>query len=143
MTAQRSHYFHYDQPYISPSPSTFHPTNTPRGFHVETTWKRSFPRRFNVESTWCVCKDYHCPDSLKLITRLRLGLSHLRFLKFKHNFQDTLNPTCCCDTVKTTIHYLLHCPNFSNERVTLFSKLQSTDENILSKDDSKIFGVFW
>ena len=34
------------------------PTNTPRGFHVETTWKRSFPRRFNVESTLCVCRDY-------------------------------------------------------------------------------------
>ena len=31
------------------------PTDTPRGFRVETTWKRSFPRRFNVESTWCVC----------------------------------------------------------------------------------------
>ena len=32
---------------------SYHPTNTPRGFHVETTWKRSFPHRFNVESTWC------------------------------------------------------------------------------------------
>ena len=32
-----------------------YPANTPRGFHVETTWKRPFPRRFNVESTWCVC----------------------------------------------------------------------------------------
>ena len=32
------------------------PTNTPRGFHVETTWKRTFPRRFNVESTWSVCR---------------------------------------------------------------------------------------
>ena len=31
-----------------------------------------------------------CPDSLKLIASL--GLSHLRFHKFKHNFQDTLNP---------------------------------------------------
>ena len=31
----------------------FHPTNTPRGFRVETTGTRSFPRRFNVESTWC------------------------------------------------------------------------------------------
>ena len=30
--------------------------NTPRGFHVETTWKRPFPRRFNMESTWCVCR---------------------------------------------------------------------------------------
>ena len=33
------------------------PANTPRGFHVETTWKQLFPRRFNVESTWCVCRD--------------------------------------------------------------------------------------
>ena len=28
-----------------------------RGFHVETTWKRSFPRRFNVKSTWCVSRE--------------------------------------------------------------------------------------
>ena len=33
-----------------------HPTSTPHGFHVETTWKQSFPRCFNVESTWCVCR---------------------------------------------------------------------------------------
>ena len=83
----------------------------------------------------------HCPDGLKLITRLRLGLTHLRFHKLKHNFQDTLNPICSCGTVETTIHYLLHCPNFSNERLTLFNKLQSIDENILSKKDPKISKV--
>ena len=33
------------------------PTNAPRGFHVETTWKRPFPRCFNVESMWCVCRE--------------------------------------------------------------------------------------
>ena len=33
------------------------PTNTRRGFHVETTWKRLFPRRFNVESTSCVGRE--------------------------------------------------------------------------------------
>ena len=32
------------------------PKNTPRVFHVETTWKRPFPRRFNVEYMWCVCR---------------------------------------------------------------------------------------
>ena len=31
-------------------------TNTPRVFHVETTWKLPFPRRFNVEYKCCVCK---------------------------------------------------------------------------------------
>ena len=32
------------------------PTNTPRVFHLEKTWKRPLPRRFNVECTWCVCR---------------------------------------------------------------------------------------
>ena len=80
----------------------------------------------------------HCPDGLKLITRLRLGLSHLQFHKFKHNFQDTLNPICSCGTVETNIHYLLHCPIFSHEKLTPFNKLQSIDQNILSKGDSNI-----
>ena len=29
---------------------------------------------------------------IELVTRLRLGLSHLREHKFNHNFQDTINP---------------------------------------------------
>ena len=33
------------------------PTNIPRVFHVETTWRRSFPRRFNVEYKWSVCRE--------------------------------------------------------------------------------------
>ena len=79
---------------------------------------------------------YHNPKGLKLITMLRLGLSHLRFHKFKHSVQDTLNPICNCGTVETTVHYLLHCPNFSNEKLIFFNKLRSIDANILSKVDS-------
>ena len=52
-------------------------------------------------------------------------MSHLRFHKFKHSFQDTLNPICKCGTVETAIHYLIH----------------SIDENILSKGDSSISKV--
>ena len=40
-----------------------------------------------------------------------------------------------------SIHNLLHCPNFSNERLILFNKLQSIDENILSKDHFNISKV--
>ena len=83
----------------------------------------------------------HNPKGLKLITRLRIGLSHLRFHKFKHNFQDTLNSIFNCGTVETTIYYLFHCPNFLNERLTFFNKLQSIDENILSKGNSNISKV--
>ena len=38
----------------------------------------------------------HSPKGIKLITSLRLGLSHLREHKFRHNFQDALNPICSC-----------------------------------------------
>ena len=53
----------------------------------------------------------HDPKVVKVITRLRLGLSYLREHKFKHNFQDSINPLCNCghDTESTT-HFLLHCP---------------------------------
>ena len=86
---------------------------------------------------------FHChnPKGLKLTTRLRLLLSHFRFHKFKHSFQYTLDHTCNCGTVEASIHYLLHRPNFSNERLTLFNKLQIIDENILIKDDSNISKV--
>ena len=38
------------------------------------------------------------PLGIKLLTRLRLGFSHLSNLehKFRHNFGDSLNPLCSC-----------------------------------------------
>ena len=35
-------------------------------------------------------------EGLKLLTRMRLGLSHLADHKFRHNFQDYLNLICSC-----------------------------------------------
>ena len=72
---------------------------------------------------------------------MRLGLNHLRFHKFKHSFQNTLNLFCNCGFIETTSHLFLHRPNFSGERLTLLNKLQSIGENILSKDNSDISKV--
>ena len=81
----------------------------------------------------------HNPIGIKLITRLRLGLSHLRDHKFKHNFLDCLNPICCCgQDIETTVHYLLHCPIFSDERSIFFNNIRRIDENVLSDSDPKI-----
>ena len=38
----------------------------------------------------------HKPRRICLITRIRLGLFHLKENKFKHGFQDTLNQLCSC-----------------------------------------------
>ena len=89
----------------------------------------------------------HSSKGIKLITRLRLGLSHLREHKFRHNFKDTVNSISSCrDDIKTTNYYLFNCPNYIDERRTLLDNLQSIGENIHDKNDSQIselllFGV--
>ena len=53
---------------------------------------------------------YKCsnnPRGIYLIARLSLGLSHLKEHKFKHGFQDMLNPLCSCvNNVESTEHFL-------------------------------------
>ena len=39
---------------------------------------------------------YNNFEGLKLLTRMRLGLGYLADHKFRHNFQDCLNPICSC-----------------------------------------------
>ena len=57
---------------------------------------------------------------MRLISRLCVGMSHLREHKFKQNFQDCLNPICSCGLdIESTSHFLLHCPSFNDERHTL------------------------
>ena len=71
--------------------------------------------------------------------RLRLGLSHLRDHKFKHNFPDYLNPVCFCGKdIETTVCYLLHCTIFSDERSIFLKSIRSIDENVLSGNGSRI-----
>ncbi len=61
---------------------------------------------------------------LKLLTRLRLNLSHLNEHKFLHNFHDTLNPLCSCSLeIESLTHFMLHCPFYINPRTTLNDNL--------------------
>ena len=58
----------------------------------------------------------HNPKGIRLVTRLRLGLNHLREHKFKYSFQGCLCPLCLCgNDVKSSGHLLLHCPIYSNK----------------------------
>ena len=48
----------------------------------------------------------HKVQGLKLLTRLWLGLSYLRYNKLKHNFLDTINPLCSCGSdIVTSLHF--------------------------------------
>ena len=56
----------------------------------------------------CYFFDIHNPKGIKLITRLRLGLSHLRKHKFKQSFQDTINSLCNCgEDIESATHFFL------------------------------------
>ena len=57
--------------------------------------------------------DCHNPKGIKLITRLRLDLNHLREHKFKHSFQDTTNPLCNCgQDIESSTHFSSTVPSF-------------------------------
>ena len=84
---------------------------------------------------------YNCdnPKGLKFVTRLRLGLSHLREHKFKYSFQDTINLLCSCGIdIESTEHFLLHCPKFVNERRILLSTIGNINYKLLENTDSNL-----
>ena len=68
------------------------------------------------------------------MTRLRIGLSHLKEQKFKRNFQEFVDPLRSCrNDIESTVHFFLHCPNFATERKTLLNKLKSINASIWPK----------
>ena len=84
---------------------------------------------------------FNCNSSkgLKFVTRLCLGLSHLREHKFKHSFQDSINPLCSCSLdVESTIHYFLHCPRFTIERHTVLNTISQIDNKLLDSNESNL-----
>ena len=81
----------------------------------------------------------HNPKGIKLLTGLRVGLSHLREHKFKHSFQDILNPICTCGKdIETTSHYLLHCPDYLEERKTLLNTISCSVPNIFDFNNDQL-----
>ena len=81
----------------------------------------------------CQC---HNPKGIKFVTRSRHGLSHLQEHKFKHSFQDTLNPLCSCGhDIESASHYFLHCPLFHAKRSTLLNNINQFDSTIFNKSE--------
>ena len=76
---------------------------------------------------------------LKLLTRLRIGFSHLKEHKFKHNFQDSIDPLCSCgNDIESTVHFFLHYPNFTTQRQTLLNKLRSINASIIAETENSV-----
>ena len=73
-------------------------------------------------------KIYNIFDSegLTFLLLLRLGFSHLNEHRYRHNFQNCLNPLRSSRLeIEDTWHYLLHCHHFLHYRVVLNKSVKS------------------
>ena len=69
----------------------------------------------------------HNRNGIKLVTRLRLGLRHLRAHNFKHSLQDIRNPLCSCGLdIETT------------SQPHLLNNINEMDSRIFNKSDSVV-----
>ena len=79
---------------------------------------------------------------IKLLTRLRLGFSHLPEHKFRHNFTDSLNPLYSCFLeIESTLHFFLHCQNYTTLRRALMTDLKNINDAIMSLNESDLLHV--
>ena len=88
--------------------------------------------------------DVHNRIDIKLLNRLKFNFSHLNEHKFRHNFQETVNPFYRCDAkTETTGHYLLRCPLFSDQRTKLLESLSNLNDTLLNHCDDGIVNILF
>ena len=73
---------------------------------------------------------------MKLFTRLRVDLRHLRIHKFRHNFQDPINSLCSYSLeIELTYHFFLLYQKFVTPGTNLMNEFRKLDSNILNLDE--------
>ena len=78
----------------------------------------------------------------KLLTKLRLGLSHLNENRFNHNIQNCINLLYTCSLeVESTVHFFLHCHHYHNIRARLLNSLEVVDTNLLKLSEKQLTKV--
>ena len=82
------------------------------------------------------------PLGIKLLTRLRLGFSHLSEHKFRHNFADSLNPLCYFSLqTESALHFFLRYQNYTTLRRALMTDLKNINDAIMSWNESDLLHV--
>ena len=84
----------------------------------------------------------HNPKAIKHLSRIKLGLSYLCEHKFKHSFEDILNPICACGSdIETRCHHLISCPIFDAKRNTFLNNIRQIAHSILHLNHSQVTHV--
>ena len=92
-----------------------------------------------LENSVFIC---HNPIGIKYLPRIKLEFSHLCYHKFKHGFLDAIDPLCSCSTrIENTVHYFLHCQNFSTAQNTFLNEIAIVERSIINQDEIKIIQI--
>ena len=76
---------------------------------------------------------------VKILARLKFGLSHFREDKLKHSLHDSLKPSWSCSRyIETSAHFVLHYPNYSNERSVFLNIIGSIDGKSLRRSNFQV-----
>ena len=126
LTIFKSEYYFFKNSFF---PSPISEWNKLNLSHRNSERSLTFTKNFKfIRPTANSVQNRHNSKEIKLIMRPRLAFIHLREHKFKHNFQEFLNPLCNCGHgIESTTYFFLHCPLFSNEICTLLSTLSGID----------------
>ena len=76
----------------------------------------------------------HHPLGFRYLFQLRVNASPLRSHKIHHNFFDTPSDICHCNQgIEDVSHFLISCPSFATQRVTLaISEIEILQRNNLN-----------
>ena len=86
--------------------------------------------------------DIHDTNGIKLLSSLRLNFSHLNEHKFRHNFNDRVDPLCTWGLEpETTHHYLLRCSLFSTQRLELLYNVFILNPSIKNYSNEKLLNI--
>ena len=79
---------------------------------------------------------------MKLLTRLRLGFSHLSEHKFRDNFTNSLNLLCSGSLeTESALHFFLRCQNYTTLRRVLIADLKNINDTIISLNENDLLHV--
>ena len=81
-------------------------------------------------------------SGLKLLTNLRVGVSHLREHKLKHNFPDTLNPLFPCSLeAEYSYHFFIRCQKNFYQKNVLSDVPNAINSEFLKLSENEVLRV--
>ena len=86
--------------------------------------------------------DIHDTKRIKLLSHLRWSFSRLNEHKFRHNFNNMVDPMCTCGREpETTLHYLLRWNLYSAQRLELLNNVCILNPSLKNYSNEKLSNI--